>query len=145
MRTLADVPEKPRAPGFRVISASKAMLTFYRQNRIEENGSPVNKIAVEQQIKRTEQAATKWTVVKEHPLIDSSQSDIISNVELPVELINLTEHAISCYRVVTVNSIGRSEPSQAVEIYPESIIPGSPEMLEVTKQFYNYFLEKTEN
>ncbi len=37
-----------------------------------------------------------------HPLIDSSQSDIISNVELPVELINLTEHAISCYRVAAI-------------------------------------------
>ncbi len=127
VRTLADIPDTPHPPTIRVTSASKATITFYRQKPDEENGSPVNKIYIERQIKRAEQA-TKWTVVKEHPLIDSSQSDI-ANVNLPVELINLTESFISCYRVVTVNSIGRSEPSQPIEVHPESMLPGSPEGL----------------
>ncbi|XP_064397858.1 titin-like isoform X2 [Halichondria panicea] len=130
VQTLADVPDKPHPPTIRVTSAREAMITFYRQKPNEENGSQVNNIAIEQQTKHKEQA-TKWTVVKEHLLIDSGQSDK-SNLSVPVELINFTEPCISCYRVVTVNSIGRSEPSQAVEVHPESIIPGSPERLKET-------------
>ena len=126
VQTLADVPNKPNLPTIRVISASKATITFDRQKPNEENGSRVNKIVIEQQIRRNEQAATNWTGVKEHSLKNSD----IEIVNFPVELVNLTEHAISCYRVVTVNKIGRSEPSQAVEVHPESIIPGSPEELE---------------
>ncbi len=128
VRTLADVPDKPHPPTIRVTSAKEAMITFYRQQPNEENGSPINKINIEQQIKRAKQVVTKWTVVKKHSLEESSQTDI-KNVNLSVELINLTEPLISCYRVVTVNSIGGSEPSQPIEVHPESIIPGLPQKL----------------
>ncbi len=127
VQTPAAVPDKPHPPTIRVTSASKATITFYRQKPNEENGSPVQNICIEQQVKGTEHA-TKWTVVKNHPLMDSSQSD----VNLPIELINFTEPSISCYRVITVNSVGRSEPSQSVEVNPENIFPGSPEELEAT-------------
>ena len=130
VRTLADVPDKPHPPTIRVTSAREAMITFYRQKRNEENGSQVSKIAIEQQSKHKEQA-TNWNLVKEYPVIESD----ISKVDLPVELINLTEPSISCYiyRVVTVNSIGRSKPSQPVEVYPKDMIPGSPQGLDSTK------------
>ncbi|XP_064391869.1 tyrosine-protein phosphatase Lar-like isoform X3 [Halichondria panicea] len=128
VQTLADVPDKPHPLTIKVTSASKATITFYQQKPDEENGSPVKNIYIEQQIKETEQA-TKWTVVKNHSLMDSNQSDL-ANINLPIEL--LIEPSISCYRVVTVNSIGRSEPSQAVEVNPENIFPGSPEELEAT-------------
>ena len=124
IETPADVPDKPYLPTIRVNSASKATITFYRQEPSKENGSPVTKIYIERQIKGTEQAMN-WTIVKEHQLMDSSESNV-PNVDLP----NLTQPSISCYRVVTVNSVGRSEPSQPVEVHPKDIIPGSPEGLE---------------
>ena len=127
VQTLADIPDKPHPPTVRVTLASKAQITFDRQKPNEENGKPVNKIAIERQIKRNEQTG-EWTVVENHSLENSTESDIT----LPVELINLTEPLISCYRIVTINSIGRSEPSQAVEVYPENVIPGSPEELSST-------------
>ncbi len=43
--------------------------------------------------------------------------------------VNNTSVFTVCYRVATVNSIGRSESSQPVEVHPESIIPGPPEEL----------------
>ncbi len=130
VQTLADVPDKPHPPTIRVTSASKATITFERQKPNEENGSTVKKICIERQTKRNQQA-TKWTVVKEHSLENSSLSDI-ANVNLPVELLNLTEPFISCYRVVTFNSIGSSYPSQAAAVHPESIIPGMPQKLDST-------------
>ena len=70
-----------------------------------------------------------WTQIGEQCLVGDEQGDSV-NVNLEFDLVSLTSKSAICYRIRTVNSKGKSEPSRLVELHPENFIPGKPDQLE---------------
>ena len=120
--TLLAPPNKPQLHTVKVISATRARLSFLRQPPSEENGSEVSHAIIEQYV------SSDWKEIGEYPVQPYSQNSA-SNVNLEFELCSLTSKSTLRYQIRTKNSKDKSEPSQVVEIFPENIIPGEPDQI----------------
>ena len=119
-------PNRPSKPEILVKSDQEATITVPKFPRKDENGSSVVKLIV--QVCTEADPNAEWFDYKEIPMI--CDKAIQKNIELKDDSFY--------FRVLVENGVGRSEPSDHVEVPAYNlVVPGRPENFDFAKKSHN--------
>ena len=114
-------PCQPSKPVIEVVSARKVLININKLTEEEQNGSHITLIKIEE----CSATYTNWKLCCSRLPMDTGPPEI----QIGIQLANN-----ACYfRVVMVNGIGESKPSEWVAVPEKDLIPGPPQNVEFSK------------
>ena len=124
IKSAPGAPNYPSRPSIEVLSNQIATLTVPKFHKKDENGSPVDQLIV--QVCTEEDPNAKWSDYKEFPM----ECDRVIRKDIP-----LNDDSFY-FRVRVKNEVGKSEPSDPIEVPACNLVPGRPENLDATPSLY---------
>ena len=119
-------PNRPSKPDIQVISDCKATISVPKFHEKDENGNPVNFLVV--QVCTEENPDAQWS--------DYEIFHMKCNKTFKKE-IGIKDDSFY-FRVLVENEVGRSEPSDHIEVPASNLVPGKPKNLKLAEASYNW-------
>lgn len=127
IRFLSDRPSKPKRPGLNAISPTQVAVEIQLLKQEEMNGSPVLRCAIE--CKQVTVKEPSWECCSTITEYDFGNSEM---VETTVE--SFEPDTRYSFRIIMINEIGESPPSDECEILTRQLLPSIPQSLRISSK-----------